>query len=235
MKKRIFAVLLLLTFVIVLGGCKKLDINQMDLPEIGNEIAVIQTNYGDIYVRLFKEEAPDAVENFTMHAKNGYYDGLIFHRVIKDFMIQGGDPTGTGRGGESIWGQPFPDYFSGNLFHFTGALSMANSGSNTNGSQFFIVQAQPLGTNPNAKSWLENEEYKEETVQNYLNFGGTPWLDNGHTDPRSGNDGHMVFGQVFKGMEVVNSIAAVDVDLETSKPYNDVIINKINIVIYDGQ
>lgn len=235
MKKRIIIVFLLLTIVLTLGGCRKLDFNQMALPEKGEEIAVIQTNYGDIYVRLFKKDAPDAVENFTVHAKNGYYDGLIFHRVIKDFMIQGGDPTGTGRGGESIWGQPFADYFTGNLFHFTGALSMANSGSNTNGSQFFIVQAQPLGTNPNGKSWLENENYNEETIQNYLNLGGTPWLDNGHTDPRSGNDGHMVFGQVFKGMDVVNAIAAVDVDLDTSKPYNDVIMNKIEIIAYDGQ
>lgn len=235
MKKLIFTAFLLVILVITLGGCKKLDFNQMGMPEKGEEIAVIRTNYGDIYIRLFKDEAPDAVENFTVHAKNGYYDGLIFHRIIKDFMIQGGDPTGTGRGGESIWGSAFSDYFSGNLFHFTGALSMANSGSNTNGSQFFIVQAQPLGINPNAKSWLESEKYSDSTIQKYLDLGGAPWLDNGHTDPRSGNNGHMVFGQVFKGMDIVNAISEVDVNLENSKPTVNVIMLEVDIVEYNGQ
>ncbi|MBR2100671.1 MAG: peptidylprolyl isomerase, partial [Eubacterium sp.] len=77
---------------------------------------------------LLPEAAPKAVENFTTHAKNGYYDGLIFHRVIKDFMIQGGDPNGTGMGGESIWGAPFEDEFSLDARNYYGALSMANSG-----------------------------------------------------------------------------------------------------------
>ena len=81
------------------------------------------------------------MENFLTHAENGYYDGMIFHRVIQDFMIQGGDPTGTGMGGESIYGAEFEDEFSMNLFNLRGALSMANAGPNTNGSQFFIVQA----------------------------------------------------------------------------------------------
>ena len=104
-------------------------------------MAVIKTNHGDMKVMLFPEAAPKAVENFTTHAKNGYYDGIIFHRVIKDFMIQGGDPQGMGFGGESIWGEPFADEFSLEALNFKGALSMANSGPNTNGSQFFIVQA----------------------------------------------------------------------------------------------
>lgn len=108
------------------------------------KIAVIKTDKGDIKVRLFPEEAPKAVENFVTHAENGYYDGLIFHRVIKDFMIQGGDPKGTGTGGESIWGKPFADEFSSELHNFRGALSMANAGPNTNGSQFFIVQADSV-------------------------------------------------------------------------------------------
>lgn len=107
--------------------------------------AVIKTTMGDITVQLYPEEAPKAVENFLTHAKNGYYDGIIFHRVINDFMIQGGDPTGTGRGGESIWGSSLEDEFSSKLHNFRGALSMANSGTNTNGSQFFIVQcSDPL-------------------------------------------------------------------------------------------
>lgn len=107
--------------------------------------AVIETSMGDISVVFFPQQAPKAVENFLTHAKAGYYDGLSFHRVIQDFMIQGGDPQGTGRGGESIWGAPFEDEFDDGLHHFPGALSMANSGTNTNGSQFFIVQnASPL-------------------------------------------------------------------------------------------
>src|SRR5699024_2506038 len=89
---------------------------------------------------LFKDIAPKTVENFTTHAKNGYYDGQIFHRVIKDFMIQGDDPTGTGMGGESIWGGTFEDEFSTEAFNLYGALSMANAGPGTNGSHYFIVQ-----------------------------------------------------------------------------------------------
>ena len=82
---------------------------QTNLPADGEITATINTTLGTIKVKLFPEEAPKAVENFVTHAKNGYYDGIIFHRVIKDFMIQGGDPNGTGMGGESIWGRPFED------------------------------------------------------------------------------------------------------------------------------
>ena len=108
--------------------------------------ATIKTNKGDMKFNLLSDAAPKAVENFVTHAKNGYYDGLIFHRVIKDFMIQGGDPTGTGCGGESIWGKPFEDEFSIDARNYYGSLSMANSGPNTNGSQFFIVQAKEVPT-----------------------------------------------------------------------------------------
>jgi len=112
------------------------------LLEAANPIAVFKTTKGEFEVELRPDIAPKAVENFTTHAKNGYYNGLIFHRVIKNFMIQGGDPTGTGRGGESIWGKPFEDEFSPNaLFDKTGILAMANAGRNTNGSQFFITTA----------------------------------------------------------------------------------------------
>lgn len=105
-----------------------------------NPIAILQTNAGTIEIELRADLAPKAVENFITHSKNGYYDGLIFHRVIKGFMIQGGDPTGTGRAGESIWKKPFKDEFSPNaVFDKAGILAMANSGKNTNGSQFFIT------------------------------------------------------------------------------------------------
>lgn len=110
------------------------------LLEAANPIAIFKTTQGSFEIELRPDIAPKAVENFVTHAKNGYYDGLIFHRVIKNFMIQGGDPTGTGRGGESIWGKPFEDEFSPKaLFDKPGILAMANAGRNTNGSQFFVT------------------------------------------------------------------------------------------------
>ena len=105
-----------------------------------NNTVVLETNQGVIEIRLMPDVAPKACENFKKLVEKGYYNGLIFHRVIKDFMIQGGDPTGTGRGGSSIWGKPFEDEFKrGVTFDRKGLLAMANSGPGTNGSQFFIT------------------------------------------------------------------------------------------------
>jgi len=105
-------------------------------------IVVLETNQGIIEIRLMPDIAPKTCENFTGLVKKGYYDGIIFHRVIKDFMIQGGDPTGTGRGGASIWGKPFEDEVTQTVaFDKPGLLAMANAGPNTNGSQFFITTA----------------------------------------------------------------------------------------------
>jgi len=106
-------------------------------------IVTLHTNQGDIVLELFPKEAPLATENFVKLAKKGYYNGTIFHRVIKGFMIQGGDPTGTGRGGQSIWGKEFKNEYSPNLvFDRPYLLAMANRGPNTNGSQFFITVAK---------------------------------------------------------------------------------------------
>jgi len=103
-------------------------------------VAIIQTNMGTIELELFADKTPKTVENFVGLAKKGYYNGVIFHRVIDKFMIQGGDPTGTGRGGESFWGGRFEDEIVPELKHDSeGILSMANAGPNTNGSQFFIT------------------------------------------------------------------------------------------------
>ncbi|WP_081848477.1 peptidylprolyl isomerase [Clostridium sp. KNHs205] len=116
---------------------------QLAEPKKGETVAeLVIEGFGSIHVKFFNEEAPKSVENFITHAKDGYYDGLTFHRVMDNFMIQGGDPTGTGMAGESIWGENFEDEFSDNLQPYRGALCMANSGANTNGSQFFIVQAK---------------------------------------------------------------------------------------------
>jgi cyclophilin family peptidyl-prolyl cis-trans isomerase len=114
------------------------------LPDMTN--ATLQTNHGTIEVELFPGEAPKTVENFTKLAGEGFYDGIIFHRVIPDFMIQGGDPTGTGSGGP---GYQFEDEFNDHPVE-RGALAMANAGPNTNGSQFFIVTAE-------ACPWLDGK------------------------------------------------------------------------------
>ncbi len=194
-------------------------INQLDKPISGETIATMKTNMGDIKIRLFAELAPKTVENFTTHAKNGYYDGLIFHRVIKDFMIQGGDPTGTGRGGESIWGERFEDEFCVDLHNLRGALSMANAGPCTNGSQFFIVQAGEVDPGfISQMAQLADRGFPTETVENYKAVGGTPWLDFKHT----------VFGQVYEGMDIVDAIANVKT-ARGDKPVEDVVINSIEI------
>lgn len=112
----------------------------MTLKENESLFATIKTNMGDIEIELFTTQVPKTVENFVGLITKGYYDGVIFHRVIDDFMIQGGDPTGTGSGGESYFGKQFEDEFSDELRHTgLGILSMANAGPNTNGSQFFIT------------------------------------------------------------------------------------------------
>lgn len=126
---------------------------QTACPAVADLVAKVKTTSGTLWIRLFPNEAPKTVENFAGLAERGYYNGLIFHRVIPDFMIQGGDPNGNGTGGTSIWGTEFADEFSPRLKNIHGALAMANRGPHTNGSQFFIVQAAE----------------------------GTPWLDFHHT------------------------------------------------------
>ena len=196
-----------------------MQVYQLKAIESGDIVAIMKTNMGDIEIKLFPEKAPKTVENFVTHAKNGYYNGLIFQRVIKDFMIQGGDPTGTGMGGESIWGKKFADEFDPDLHNLMGALSMANAGPNTNGSQFFIVQAHTVPENMVEQMREMPSAFPEEIVVAYENIGGTPWLDFRHT----------VFGQVMMGMEVVDAIANVKVGPQ-DKPVDDVIIETIEII-----
>lgn len=189
---------------------------QLSLDKVTGPRAVIETTMGVIEVQLFPTQAPKTVENFTKLAKKHYYDGVIFHRVIPDFMIQGGDPTGTGRGGESAFGKPFADEFSDELFNFTGALSMANAGPNTNGSQFFIVNNEHVPAS--LVSEMEMVGYPQEVIDHYEEVGGTPWLDYHHT----------VFGQVVTGMAVVKKISKVKRN-RMDKPKKDVVIKKITI------
>lgn len=191
---------------------------QLSAPQKGDTLAVMHTNMGDIKIKLFPEKAPKTVENFVTHSKNGYYNGLKFHRVINDFMIQGGDPRGNGTGGESIWGGSFPDEFDPELHNLRGALSMANSGPDTNGSQFFIVQAREVPSNMLEQMRdLEDNGFPADITAAYEALGGTPWLDFRHT----------VFGQVTEGMDVVDAIAAVETVNDV--PRSDVIIESIEV------
>lgn len=198
-------------------------IEQLKDPVKGEEIAVLKTNHGVIKLRLFEQAAPKAVENFKTHIINGYYDGVTFHRIIDEFMIQGGDPTGTGMGGESIWNKDFEDEFDLHFRNIRGALSMANAGPNTNGSQFFIVQKGPVEADiiKQMRSMGAENGYPDEIVDVYENLGGTYWLDGKHT----------VFGQVFEGMDVVDEIASQPKNA-MDKPLKDVVIEKATIETY---
>lgn len=245
-KRMILFAVSVLTAACMLVGCgkdskeedkKEGGTDQFAEPEEGDTYARINIkDFGTISVRFFEGEAPLAVENFVTHAKEGYYDGVTFHRVIDDFMIQGGDPDGTGFGGESIWGKNFADEFSDGLHPFRGALCMANTGSaDTNGSQFFIVQAG-ADSIKQMEELLAQEydltfaqymktayktELTDEQVEAYRLYGGTPWLDQHHT----------VFGQVLEGYDVLDAVAAVQTDADGA-PIEPVVIESIEILEY---
>ena len=196
---------------------KELHLPQVDIEAVEGPIATIKTNHGDLRIKLFPEQAPKTVANFVALSKDGYYDGVIFHRIIKDFMIQGGDPTGTGMGGESIYGESFEDEFSEELYNIRGALSMANAGPNTNGSQFFIVQNQHL---PYSKKEIARGGWPEPIAEIYAEQGGTPHLDRRHT----------VFGQLVdeESYLVLDTIAGVETGA-MDRPVEDVVIQTIEI------
>ena len=226
MRNMIIRLLVGVLLITSLSGCsKKTNIDQLAQPKMDETVAeIIIQGYGSVYVRFFDTAAPKAVENFTTLAKDGYYDGLTFHRIIEDFMIQGGDPTGTGAGGESIWGKSFKDEFSDDLQPYRGALCMANSGPNTNGSQFFIVQSMETYTEDILKQIEKNYKGKfdDTAVEKYGTIGGTPWLHRMHT----------VFGQVYEGFDVLDAVAKIEkADAESGVPATPVVIEKINIFV----
>ena len=198
------------------GDGKMSQFPQLNEVNEKNPLVTVHTNQGDFTLELFPEVAPKTVENFVTHAKNGYYNGVIFHRVIEDFMIQGGDPTGTGMGGESIYGRTFEDEFSREAFNLYGTLSMANAGPNTNGSQFFIVTAKQVPAQ--MLKQLKDGGWPEEIVEEYAKVGGTPWLDHRHT----------VFGRVVEGMDVVLKIEGVERNAQ-DRPLEDVVIESMDV------
>lgn len=193
---------------------------QMQMPEEGEQIAIMHVkNYGDIHMKFFPEVAPKAVENFVKHSKDGYYNGLTFHRVINEFMIQGGDPKGNGTGGESIWGSGFGTELDYSLVPYRGSLCMAMSSMpNSIGSQFFITQAN---YNEMMGQTLQMYGYPEGLLEQYKNYGGYLSLYLQYT----------VFGQVYQGMEIVDKIAGVETN-SSDKPDQDVIIESIEITTY---
>lgn len=194
-----------------------------NFPQLNTEISDnervvnLVTTKGTMKIKLFPDIAPKTVDNFIKLSEQGYYEGIIFHRVINDFMIQGGDPTGTGMGGQSIYGESFEDEFSPEAYNLYGALSMANAGPNTNGSQFFIVQMKEVPAQ--MLSQLKQGGWPEEIVDAYAERGGTPWLDQKHT----------VFGQVIEGLDVLETIANVKVGPQ-DKPVEDIVIEKVEII-----
>lgn len=188
---------------------------QADLSQVTGPKALIDTTKGQILIQLFPDQAPKTVQNFVSLAEDHYYDGTIFHRVIPEFMIQGGDPTGTGMGGQSSFGTPFEDEFSAEVFNLRGALSMANAGPNTNGSQFFVVQSTKVPADMIQQ--MQAAGYPNEVVEMYQN-GGTPWLDHRHT----------VFGQVIEGLDVVDQIATAKTGMQ-DKPVEEIKINSVII------
>ena len=247
--RKILGILMSLAFCLSLfsscgSGAKKVE----GYPQIdgttreGDVTAVMEVeDYGTIKLVLYGSVAPKAVENFVKLAQKGYYDGLTFHRVMEEFMIQGGDPNGNGTGGESIWGGKFDDEISASLYHFRGALCYANSGPDSNGSQFYIVQCTENGYADEdfdyyeeyAKQVLDYEkqnnvyksgyphctDYPDEVREYYRQVGGYPYLDSSYT----------IFGQVLEGMDVVDAIAAVEVNAENNCPVQPVVIRSITI------
>ncbi|WP_322174700.1 peptidylprolyl isomerase [Acutalibacter caecimuris] len=227
---------------------------QLEPPQAGEEIAVITMQTGEtIQIRFFPDEAPKAVYNFKLHAINGYYNGLTFHRVMENFMIQGGSPDGTGTDGESVWGENFEDEFAENLINIDGALSMANAGPNTNGSQFFINCTNTPATSENWDYYNQGFEAYKESPEEFTAYYGK-WLDmdkvnkqkdqyqtlynthggNCHLDGAYSTDGtgHTVFGQVFAGMDNVYKLSQAETDPSNNKPLEDMVIEKIEIVAY---
>ena len=248
MKKILGSFLLLLLCIALLGGCKKpaensgtadpgndtpqaetpvdppaeTDLPQLAGPQTGDTIAVFETDKGTFKAVLYEKYAPLAVENFIALAKSDYYKDLLFHRVVDNFVVQTGDPTGTGKGGESASGSAFKNEVCPELHHFTGALGMANAAADLNMSQFYIVCENAVSADTvTAMEGLADDGYPAEVVEAYKKLGGQPSLDYRYT----------VFGQVYEGLDVIEKIAAVKVDAD-NRPVKDVKLISVTIDVY---
>lgn len=211
------------------------DADQLLMPEEGELIAIFDTSFGEMRVRLFPGQAPKAVENFMKLAQKGYYNDITFHRILVDFIVQSGDPTGTGSGGTSIWGKGFEDEFDTKLYHYRGALSYARSSTANDGeknmSQFFFVTKNEKFYSVDVNKLL-NRGYTEAAANAYLNARGDYTLD-ALFNRYDSDDSFVVFGQLYEGWDVLDAIAAVEVD-GNQKPLEDVKLNKITITTYSA-
>ena len=225
--KKILTLLLCLSVMLTacggsVPGSEKLNVKSEEIqfaqPQPGDTVAEINTDAGVIKVLLFPEIAPKAVNNFIMLAQNGYYNGITFHRAIEDMLIQSGSFDGTAAGGKSIWELEFEDEFSDQLHHYNGALSMANHGRDTNGSQFFFVTSKIGGLSDETLARMTDASWREEVIDAYKQAGGLPSLDWRYT----------VFGQIYDGLSVAYDISRVKTD-GNDKPQKDVVIQSISV------
>ncbi len=229
--KKIISALLVVLLAAMLCSCKSpsesVDTSetriQLQAPSSGDMIAVVETDLGTVKAVLYPEYAPLAVENFSTHAEEGYYDGCTFHRVISDFLVQSGDPTGAGNGGESIWNSNFTNEYTNELHHYVGALGVATSQTDGNGSQFYIITGGEVSDEliDDMRSQGAKGGFSDKVIDAYIELGGRPTLDFRYT----------VFGQVYEGMDVVQKINALKTD-KNDCPVDKVQIRKITIETY---
>lgn len=231
MKFRFLAAAVLI--LILCSGCGRKKIQLQELPVLnysppaqGDDIIVMTVrDYGEIKIRLFPELLPKACENFITLANQGYYDNLTFHRIIQNFMIQGGDPNGDGSGGESAFGGFFDGGVSSQLIHLPGALAYANSGTtSSDGSQFYIVTGQQV-TASLLDDLTENYEmyFPAEAADDYIQYGGAPYLDGNYT----------VFGQVIDGLDIVFQLSQLETD-PNDFPLHPVYIESVRTEPFDN-
>ena len=227
--KKYKVVLTILLCILLLAACSSSVSNsakddpslpaQLRTPQQGDTIAVIETNRGTIKMMLFESQAPLACENFISLAENGYYNNVTFHRVVKDFVAQTGDPTGTGRGGDSSFGEPFANEYSKKLHHYVGAVGMANYETDKNTSQFYFVTGTTVSSN--TIETMRELGYSEEVLAGYQSSGGQPGLDFKYT----------VFGQVYEGLDVLDEINKVKTD-GGDRPKKDITIESVTISVF---
>ncbi len=211
------------------------SVKNFTTPEIGDDIIIMkfQGYEGEVKIRLFPEYAELGSENFVGLSEKGYYDGLTFHRIMADFMIQGGDPLGTGTGGESLWGDKFDGGTDPNVIHASGAIAYANSGSTaTNGSQFYIVTGEKY-----TKDYLDQiaayngSQFSDDAAEVYSTTGGAAFLDGSYT----------VFGQVYQGLDIIYAVQDLPVhqgnafSSEVSTPDEPVVLEYVKVGKYEGE
>ncbi len=223
---------MVLSVIFVLYGCSSSDDSSFsyDRPAVESTVlqfsplaedavtVTFQTSEGDITAVLYPELAPMACENFLELAETGYYNDTLFHRIKENFVIQGGDASGTGLGGDSIWNHPFFSEITPSLQHYSGALCMAPAdvGADSLLSQFYIVASPAENLSEEALAELTAAGYSESVVDAYRQAGGLPYLD--YTDT--------VFGQVVSGMDVVDRIAQASTN-ENDEPKEDIVLMQV--------